>query len=215
LINPSNTAVVYATALSDGKAFKSTNGGSTWDEIHFGFPRLGGCGLVMNPADPSVLFATATVGHLRSADGGTSWQKYEAGAKVFPPLWIGFADLAMYRAEGTLYAASSAGVFKSLDRGESWMTVSSKPPARGIRNIVFDPADPTVIYAEAGGSGLFKTTNGGQLWNPINSGLPDLGVRALSIDPHTSSTLYVGTGRRGVFKSTDGGQSWQPTGTAE
>jgi hypothetical protein len=57
-IDRSNSAVLYATTTGDGKAFKSTNGGDTWDEIRFGFPRTGGCGLIVDPADPTILYAS-------------------------------------------------------------------------------------------------------------------------------------------------------------
>ena len=212
-IDRSNTAVLYATASSDGKAFKSTNGGDSWEELRFGFPRLGGCGLVMNPANSSVLYATSSVGTLKSSDAGKSWQKDGAGSGTFAGLWRDSTNLAIDPASAsTLYAVSSAGVFKSPDRGETWTAISTATPTKGLRRFLFDPTNPSIIYSEAELKGLFNSTNGGLSWKPINSGLPDLSTRALVLDPADPLTLYVGTFKRGVFKSTDGGESWQPTG---
>jgi photosystem II stability/assembly factor-like uncharacterized protein len=191
--------------MSGGRAFKSTDRGDTWAELHFGFSGLGGCGLAVNPADSSVLWATSTAGLLKSSDGGRSWQKDTSGSRAFSKLWLD--------STGSLYAGSVAGVFKSLDRGETWTTVSTTSPSEGLRNFLFDPVDSNIVYAQTELRGVFKSTNGGQSWKPINSGLPDLRVRGLVVDPIDSRTLYVGTFKRGVFKTTNGGESWKPTGS--
>jgi photosystem II stability/assembly factor-like uncharacterized protein len=216
LIDPTNTAVLYATASSDGRAFKSANAGDSWEEIPFGFPRLGGCGLVMNPADPSVLYATSTVGNLKTTDGGKSWQKDIAGSTTFARLWRDTTSLAVDPSTpATVYAASSAGVFKSADHGQNWTVLSTVHPTKGLVRLLLDHSNPSVIYAEAELDGLYKSTNRGQSWKRIDDGLPDLSTRALVIDPTDSRTLYVGTFKRGIFKSTNGGESWQPTGLSE
>jgi hypothetical protein len=156
-IDRSDPTVLYATALSGGKAFKSTNGGDSWAELCFGFPRLGGCGLAMNPADPSILYATSTAGYLKSRDAGRTWEIDSSGSQVFPGLWSDAGSLVIELVDSsTLYAGSARGVFKSLDRGESWITISTTRPTE-TRRVLVDPADPSVCYAMTGGSGLFKT----------------------------------------------------------
>jgi len=118
LIDQSNPAILYATTLSGGQAFKSINGGESWSELRFGFPRLGGCGLAVNPADPSILYATSSVGPLKSTDAGRSWVKDNFGIRVF----VGMdypASMVDPSNPTTLYVGSGAGIFKSLDRGES------------------------------------------------------------------------------------------------
>jgi photosystem II stability/assembly factor-like uncharacterized protein len=222
-IDRSSPAVLYATTTSDGKAFKSTNGGDTWEEIRFGFPRTGGCGLVMNPAEPTVLYAStydeATIGMLKSTDAGKTWQRDATDYRTFGRVWQETAVLTMDPDDpNTLYAASFAGIFKSTNRGATWDRTASPP--RGLELLVLDPTNPNTIYGQGGrvygeGRGAFKSTDGGKTWKLINSGLADPGaVRSLVVDPADSSTLYVGT-TRGVFKSTNGGESWAPTGSRE
>jgi photosystem II stability/assembly factor-like uncharacterized protein len=223
VIDRSNPAVLYATTTADGKAFKSTNGGDSWDEIRFGFPRTGGCGLIVNPADPTTLYAStydkATTEMLKSTDAGKTWQKYAVDYRIFGRVWQETAVLTIDPADSnTLHTASVAGIFKSTNRGATWVRTASPP--RGLERLVLDPTNPITIYGQGGsvsgeGRGTFKSTDGGKSWKLINSGLADPGsVRSLVVDPADSNTLYVGT-THGVFKTTDRGESWVATGSKE
>jgi hypothetical protein len=116
LIDPSTPAVVYATAMEAGKVIKSSDGGDHWTDIRFGFPRLGGCGLAMNPANSSILYATSTDGLLSSRDAGASWQRDKSGSTAFPYLWIHEPSLAI-DAANSVYVADARGVFKSIYTG--------------------------------------------------------------------------------------------------
>ena len=214
-IDSLNPRVLYAAAMSGGKAYKSTDGGDSWDDIQFGFPRLG-AGMAMNPGDPSLLFATSQAGFLTSRDGGKSWKQYKTNVRVFPWLWRDPPVLEMAADGSALYAASAAGVFKSLDGGNTWTAVGKRPAANGPWTMRFASKHPNIIYAQAK-EGVYKSTNSGKEWRAINSGLPEgLGLirtlRALVVDPSDPNTLYVGTGGRGVFKSVNGGESWVPAG---
>jgi photosystem II stability/assembly factor-like uncharacterized protein len=215
-VDRGNPAVLYATATSDGKAFKTTDGGDTWEELKFGFPRLGGCGMVMDPADSSILFATSEAGTIMSTDAGKSWQKQYSGtgAKFYPEIGLFDTSLASDPDNASiLYAASPVGILKSFDKGHSWTVVSSASHVKGLNRFLFDPHNPTVIYAE--GKGLYKSVDRGRSWKPINAGLHGLGAGALVFDPTDSSTLYVVNSRYGIYKSTNGGKSWHPTGSKE
>jgi photosystem II stability/assembly factor-like uncharacterized protein len=223
-IDRSNSAVLYATTTGDGKAFKSTNGGDTWDEIRFGFPRTGGCGLIMNPADPTILYAStydkSTIEMLKSTDAGKTWQKDAVDYRIFGRVWQETAVLTIDPDDSnTLHTASVAGIFKSTNRGATWVRTASPP--RGLERLVLDPKNSNTIYGQGGssisgeGRGVFKSTDGGKSWKLINSGLADPAmVRSLLVDPTDSSTLYIGT-PHGVFKSTNGGEGWVPTGSKE
>jgi len=119
-----------------------------------------------------------------------------------------------------LYAGTFAGLFKSMDRGMTWL--KSGLTATDVRMLAVDVQNPGVIYAGACVKGLmgcvqevFKTMDGGTTWTTASSGLPGLRARlsSLAIDPQNSTTLYVGTSV-GLFKSIDGGTSWMESGLA-
>jgi hypothetical protein len=82
-----------------------------------------------------------------------------------------------------IYAATSGGIFKSIDGGSGWTSAN-----RGLENIpvfslAIDRLNPATIYAGTGGQGVFKSTNGGQSWMPASSGLTDPFALSLAIDP--------------------------------
>lgn len=215
-IDRTNPTVIYATASEDGKAFKSTDSGNHWTGIDFGFKRIGGGGLMINPAAPSVLFATTWgYGIIASTDGGKSWQRNSsAGAALGctigedgPTIVNGAGD------ENILYAGCKTGIAKSTDRGSTWTVIHPASQLKGLGNFLFDPRNPKAVYAMSERAGLVKSTDGGQSWKSINSGLPSLGALKWVISPSDPSTLYLING--GVFKSTDGGEHWRPTGTKE
>jgi photosystem II stability/assembly factor-like uncharacterized protein len=106
------------------------------------------------------------------------------------------------------YATSrQAGVFKSLDRGNTWFPINN-----GITNLVMGrsapvavhPEDTDTIYAasEAGG-GVYKSKDGGANWTPVNLHLADTSVYGLVMDPFRPKTLYVST-PSGVYKTLSG-----------
>ncbi len=91
------------------------------------------------------------------------------------------------------------------------------------RRLVFDPDDPSIMFAAGVSGGLWKTVNGGNRWDPIADEMANINVGALVIDTVNPRVMYAGTGelyRRtlrpysnmtgaGMFKSIDGGESWK------
>ena len=117
---------------------------------------------------------------------------------------------------GTMYATTSAGLFKSEDGGASWD--SSGLNGFAVYALVIDPQQPDTLYAAATNSrpdedtivNIFKSTDGGASWNESDSGLSGCCL-SLGIDPQNTSTLYVlsGAPTRGIFRNTDSGASWR------
>lgn len=124
--------------------YKTVNGGKTWkhvlgDEEHW----TGVTDLVIDPRNPDRLYAATWDRHRtvaaymgggpgsglhRSSDGGETWQELTTG---LPKSNMGKIGLAISSQNpDTLYAAieldrRSGGVFKSIDRGQTWKKQSS------------------------------------------------------------------------------------------
>jgi hypothetical protein len=129
----------------------------------------------------------------------------------------------------TLFAGTGNGIFKSVDKGESWMPTGlnslSLAPTGGvpfereamgstvIPAVIIDPVNEQVVYAATWGDGVFKTIDGGASWTPVNDGLGDeLWIYALTFDA-AGQALYAGTAEGGVYTTTDGGAAWVAVNT--
>lgn len=83
---------------------------------------------------------------------------------------------------------------------------------RPVSRILFDPNDPTVIYATLAAFGtpaqnVFRTTISGSTWTDISPPV-NTPVNALALDSATNpTTIYIGNDL-GVMRSLDGGASW-------
>ena len=124
----------------------------------------------------------------------------------------------------TVYAATRAGLFKSLDEGTTWLATTPGPPCC-ISTLILDPQTQATLYAVTQIQGasadrrILKTVDGGAHWVPVNQGMPvdsdgHYGVTSLAIDPQNPATLYAGyagvaAAGAGVFKTSNDGENWQ------
>ena len=176
-------------------------------------PDIGNYTLVPLAADPSavgIIYVSGLQNLWQSRDGGTSWRK------ILSPGNSGNIDVAPTNGSNVVIAAG-AQVFVSTNAlattGVAFINITRNLPSRNVERAVFDPVDPTVIYAVLTGftgaapANVFWTTIGGTSWTNISIGV-DVPCGAIAVDGTTTpTTLYVGTDF-GVVRSVDGGASW-------
>ncbi|MGA8015526.1 MAG: hypothetical protein WCB85_06375, partial [Candidatus Dormiibacterota bacterium] len=104
-------------------------------------------------------------------------------------------------------AATDAGVYLSIDSGESW-TLSALRGV-GVWTVAFDAStSPSTLYAGLQGTGGIRvSSDGGATWANDSSGLPNRDVRCIVASP---AGLAAGTDD-GVALS-QSGSSWYPSG---
>lgn len=211
VFDPRNSEIVYA-ATTVG-VFRSTDGGRLWEdrmtgmkEVHIVFT------LAMDPARPDVFYAGTTGGAYRSLDGTATWQKINDG--LIPPeildasLALGVSAIAVDpRHPDTVYAGTNNGLFKTVNRGDSWTRIGLALADQYISSVVIDPVNPDVLYA-GGRAGVQKSTDAGQSWRPMNAGLETLNVRTIMMSPLSPTTLYVGTNGSGLYRTSDEARNW-------
>jgi hypothetical protein len=112
---------------------------------------------------------------------------------------------------GTLFAASGpAGLFKSVDGGESWHATNSGLEGFSLLDVALDPLAPSVVYVAAyqGGNTLYRSADGGATWTGMGPDIPP-GVGTFAVDPAIPTTLYAGIlFRPYLSKTMDGGATW-------
>ncbi|MEW6367897.1 MAG: hypothetical protein AB1714_24975 [Acidobacteriota bacterium] len=81
------------------------------------------------------------------------------------------------------------------------------PGGEVISTIVYDEADPRVVFA--GGRSLHRSVNGGRDWRRLPAGLADLeSVNAVLVDTRDTRIVHVGTSHHRLLRSEDGGSAW-------
>jgi photosystem II stability/assembly factor-like uncharacterized protein len=134
-IAPSNPQLLYLlTAVQEtSHIYKSTDGGETWADLPgvSGDPRsfvshvLGNQSahdnaIVVSPSNPNVVIA-AGVTHIRSTDGGATWEPTEFAGSPASCGYIGVhPDTTSLEYQGsTLFIAGDGGVFSTPDNGQT------------------------------------------------------------------------------------------------
>jgi photosystem II stability/assembly factor-like uncharacterized protein len=241
IIHPKNPDVVWVAAVGhlfgpnqERGIFKTMDGGKTWKKVLFSDKQSGGIDLVMEPGNPSVLYAsTWTVIRTpyslesggsgsalwKSIDGGETWQKLN-DKKGFPgKTVIGNIGIAVSASNPervyALVESEKGGLLRSDDYGETWTNISTDQNIRQrawyYSRIFVDPKNPDIIYGL--NANMYRITDNGKTLKQINT--PHGDHHDLWIDPEDGNRMIVADDG-GAQISFDGGTNWstyynQPT----
>ena len=133
VVDPIQPNIVYVGTQGDG-LWKSVDYGDAWTRLT-GLPNTVQ-GIAVDPANNSHVFASSSTGIWRSENGGATWTNV-----LTTPAWsVTFVDVA----SDIVYATSkTAGVFKSTDRGNTWVPINN-----GITNLTMGRSAPVVLDPE-------------------------------------------------------------------
>ena len=111
--------------------------------------------------------------------------------------------------EGTLFAGTGGGIFRSTDGGNTWVSVSEGlrvPPARELPGILVLTQKGHTLYAGTS-SNIFYSTDSGDSWQQLARFQDE--IVFISGIAFIGDTIYVGRYMEdGVFFSDDNGKSW-------
>jgi len=243
-LNQQNPNTIYA-ASAGGGLWRSYTGGvgqDAWERLELGYPAMSIGAVEICPTDTNVIFAgtgecygngtyfpsvsyratrgMSGIGLLRSLDNGQTWEKsidwsYQQQRGIqrikFDP-----------DSNNIVWVATTEGVYKSNNKGDTWDRVLNFPMATDIS---INPDDPDIVIVCCGGmfsngNGIYRTTNGGQTWTKLfmGSSVPSqFGGKARVMTALSSPNIVYasighsqsyGTSDTWLCKSIDYGATW-------
>ena len=199
--DPKDAQVIYAG--TPHLPWKTIDSGATWRSIHDGLIDDSDIfSIRVNPARPELIFASACSGIYRSSNAGDSWTKLQGIPGTHRRTHIISEDPATPE---VIYAGTTLGLFKSPDTGRTWRHLTSEQ----VNWMVFDPAEPRILYLATEYAGIQKSTDSGETFRPVNAGFANHSLTQIT---GAGTRLYASSGYEGrfggVFSSSDGGLNW-------
>ncbi|MBN2215114.1 MAG: hypothetical protein JW723_12800 [Bacteroidales bacterium] len=158
---------------------------------------------------------SASGGIWKTTDGGLNWTDLSPD---FPNLSTSALVMAesdhniIYAGTGEGYGGvgmvTGNGIFKSTDRGVTWIQLSStvlNDDFLYVNVIVVDPANENILIAGTN-TGIYKSADGGESWNEVYD--ESYAVQDIVADPRNFDTLYAAAYGLGILKSVDAGDTW-------
>jgi photosystem II stability/assembly factor-like uncharacterized protein len=200
-IDPRDPNRVFAAVLGhpygpneERGIFRSTDGGATWKKVLYKDANTGGDDVVIDPANPNVVYASL-------------WE-----SRLGP--WE----------DGNQYEGTHGGLFKSTDGGETWKPLTKGLPDGLVQaHIALAASDENRLYAtvatakqggyaSGAGLGVYRSDDAGESWTKVTDdprpamkiGGGDLPEPA--VDPKNADVVYSAS--IVTERSTDGGHTW-------
>lgn len=135
-------------ATGNGSIFRSSDGGLNWSSVVTGNDPIS-TGVFGDPCE-HVFIAPYSWGTecLRSTDSGQTWIPVHTGASAYPEF--------IYGASTVCYVTDTGGIFRSIDDGITWASITSIDSASG-------PYNPMFVFGPMGEHVVMPWT----LWDPL------------------------------------------------
>lgn len=216
--HPSDPNIMWV-GTPNGGLWKTTNGGSSWEIISNYFVSLGISGIAIDYTNPDIIYIltgdgdggdSASIGVLKTIDGGINWQKTGLSFGVTYLKWCFFIKIHPTNPQILLVGAID-GLYTNSNGGVgSWGHVLGD-------NLVFDlefkPDNPNIYYL-ATDVGIKKFNNGIEVSTFVSSS--SFARIALAVTPAAPNNVYAIFGGylnlsgifSGVYLSTNSGDSY-------
>lgn len=212
---------VLLAGLVGGGIARSTDRGQSWAAANEGLRATPTLTLVLSPdfaRDRTIVAAGLDDGITISRDGGERWAAANEGLAETTVYGVAIAP-----EDGTLYAATASGIYRSGDGAASWRAVGGAGlpgPAGAIAVAPSASGRPQLLLAVTLNGQLHASEDAGETWRPLGEGFGGAGVIALAVSPGYARdrTIFVGTraatpdgardGGLTLWRSPDGGGRW-------
>ena len=214
VFHPDNPDHMYAGSVTGG-IWRSINGGEAWYPVDAFMSNLCITSLMFDPSNVNVMYAGTGEsfgngdslrggGIFKSTDRGNSWTQLAATANEN---FYYVNRLAISPAGNVILAATPRGIYRSIDKGESWFPMMFD----AVADVKFHPTDNRKAIAGALYSGdVWTTEDAGINWR-LAVFTEDSSSRVeLTYAKADTNVVYASsnTNRGTIFRSVDGGRNF-------
>ena len=213
-----------------GGLWKTTDGGNTWTTNTDNFPVLGISDIAIDYSNPNTMYIatgdgdaaislsngegdTKSIGVLKSTDGGATWNTTGLNWNVTSAKLIRRLVMSpVYPQE--LIAATSDGIWRTLDGGTNWSQVQSGY----FMDAEYKPNNSDTIYASTydpsgGNAEIYRSTDYGTSWTSVAtlSGVSRINLAVTPNSPDLVDALCATSsdaGLEGLWYSANSGASF-------
>jgi photosystem II stability/assembly factor-like uncharacterized protein len=231
-VHPTNPDILYVAAQghvwgpnSNRGVFRSRDGGKSWQKVLFRNDSTGVSDLVMDPANPNILYAALWQagrtpwmlvsggpgsGIFKTENGGDTWRDITRNVGL-PRGLLGNIGITVSAAKPNrvwaVIEADSGGVYRSEDGGSSWVRTNDERKLRQrawyYSKIHADPTDSNVVYVN--NVSFNKSTDGGKTFRTVRP--PHGDSHDFWIAPNDNQRMIEGDDG-GASISMNGGKTW-------
>ncbi len=193
-------------AGTDRGIYLSADNGIDWAVADFNsfFPR----DVYLSIGSDGTIYAGSYGGVYLSGDNGATWNKARnTGLPIncfddpfnsticlnYDLTGIAVGD------NNTLFTVYNGSMYRSVDYGENWSSLSLKC------NTIVAP-NSKALFAGTDSSGIFRSTDMGENWTEVNTGITNKNIVSLASN---GDCIYTGT-NGGIFSSDNNGETWMP-----
>jgi photosystem II stability/assembly factor-like uncharacterized protein len=207
--DPHDEKTIYAGTYH--LPWKTTDGGKNWASIKQGMiDDSDVMTVIVDPANPANVHATACSGIYHSADSGSTWKRYGGIPFVYRRTQLIRQDP---QHPDVLYAGTTSGLWKTTNEGvDQWKRLT--PLDWVVNAILIDPRNPQRIILGTEREGVQISENGGATFTAANNGFHHQHILDVAMDrEHPDRALAVLTFDTNAFLATkDGGATWNTLG---
>jgi len=223
-LDPNDSTTIWAgvaDAIGNQPAnvLRSTDSGSTWQDVTPPQAPISGRSIAIDPSDSDNIvaaFGGAFGGGAVwvSDDGGATWTNRSAGLPSGSPVNVAVhTGSRILVGGGQAFGSQFLGLFESTDGGATWDRLDTPDwPGALVNDVGIDPSDPdTVLVASV--PGVHRSTDGGSTWSVGVPGTASLSMNSVRFAPGSSSDVLAGASSIGVLRSGSGGEQFEISST--